>query len=291
MVNSAPPKVHGLVRGTVMVRTITTVGNYDYITDIKFREDGEIEVSTKFAGYLETRYFDTQSNPEEANYSTIFRNGKLAGPVHSHMVGMKADIDVAGVLANALIVTKVRTHHVPDGSSQLPFQIVSKYVEKHEVPEEGVNKSTFVANPRVPGVWAIVDRATEAKTGNARGYAVVLNSFATTQVLPDDHPFVTAMPITKYHLAVTRQHDEEYRANSPYVHYDGYQSEVSGQNLDRFLSDGESLLDEDLVAWVCFGREHITRQEDLPLVSNFGGGFSLQPWNFFEGNVGANPLQ
>merc|ERR1712151_1405495 len=129
-----------------------------------------------------------------------------------------------------------------------------------------------------------------SSTWDPRGYAVVLNSFATTQTLPDDHPFVTAMPFTKYHLAVTKHHDNEYRATSPYIHYDGYESEVKPQNLDRFLADGEDLLDQDLVAWIGIGRGHITRQEDLPLVSNFGSGFSLQPWNFFEHNVGASPL-
>jgi len=283
MVNSDPPKAHGLVRGSLVVRSVTTVGNYDYITDMKFREDGEIEVNTKFAGFLETRYFNKNTDEFERNFSTIMR-GNLAGPVHSHMVGFKADIDIAGVQANTLSVTKVKAMQVPNE------KLVSKYLEKTDIAHEGIGSSTFVANPHVPGVWSIVDRASSEKTGNPRGYAIVLNSFATTQVLPDNHPFVTAMPFTKYHLAVTRHHDDEYRATSPYIHYDGYEKEINGQNLDRFLADGENLLDEDLVAWIGFGREHITRQEDLPLVSNFGGGFSLQPWNFFERNQAASPL-
>ena len=38
-----------------------------------------------------------------------------------------------------------------------------------------------------------------------------------------------------------------------------------------------------------FRQEHIVRQEDIPLVSNFGLSFSLQPWNFFDLNAGSNP--
>ena len=49
-------KTRGYVRKTVVVRSIATVGNYDYIMDVKFREDGEINVETRFAGYPETRY-------------------------------------------------------------------------------------------------------------------------------------------------------------------------------------------------------------------------------------------
>ncbi|CAE8601924.1 unnamed protein product [Polarella glacialis] len=97
------------------------------------------------------------------------------------------------------------------------------------------------------------------------------------------------MPWTKYHLAVTKQHDKEYRMNSPYVQYDSYETDGSARNLDLFLADRENILDEDLVAWIGIGKEHIPRQEDLPMVSNFGVGFSLQPMNFVEGNVVASP--
>lgn len=285
MQNSAPQEVTGYTRYTAVVRSVTTVGNYDYITDTKFREDGEIEVHTKFAGFIESRYYNPAVNPTEVAFSTILRPD-LAGPVHSHLVSWKADIDVAGVRANALRVLRVKTKSVA-GNAGEPA-LTSKFIEPEVVEKEGVGLSTFVADPRMPGMWTLVDQKATSAAGNPRGYAIALSSFATTQVLEDDHPFVRAMPFTKYHLAVTKYHDSEYRVNSPYEQYDGQES-VRGQNLDTFLADGESLVDEDLVAWICVGREHIVRQEDLPLVSNFGGGFSLMPWNFFEQNVGASP--
>ena len=124
------------------------------------------------------------------------------------------------------------------------------------------------------------------------GYAISLGSFASTQTLPDDHPFVRAMPYSKWHVAFTRQHDDEYRVTSPYVQYDAVRADGANgaQDLERFLADEEGLLDEDLVAWISVGREHVTRQEDLPLVSNFGVAFSLQPWNFLPWNAAASGL-
>lgn len=287
MQNSAPPDVRGLVRRTVVVRSIATVGNYDYLMDVKLREDGEIEVQTRFAGFIESRYFDPEFTPAERQFSTIVRPD-LAGPVHSHLISWKADIDVAGVRRNSLQVTRVRTKPVGELGAA-PEPLVSKYLEHSIVEREGVGVSTFVADPRQPGVWALVDRGARSAAGNPRGYAVSLASWAVTQVLPDDHPFVRAMPFTKYHLAVTRYHDDEYRATSPYTQHDGFESTGHAQDVDRFLADEESLIDEDLVAWVGVGREHIVRQEDLPLVSNFGASFSLQPWNFLEQNAAASP--
>ncbi|CAE8592128.1 unnamed protein product [Polarella glacialis] len=280
MDNSAPPSVHGNIRKTLVVRFVCTVSNYDYITDVKFREDGEIEVHTRFAGYLEARYYDPEFNAYEVNYSSIVRPG-LAGPIHSHAVCFKADIDVAGVRENTLHTVHVGTETVND--------LQSKVLVRHDVEHEGIGESTFVADATKPGHWVIVDRAAKSAAGNARGYSISLSTWASTQVLSDSHPFTQAMPWTKYHLAVTKQHDEEYRVNSPYVQYDGYVTDGSAQNLDLFLANREKILDEDLVAWIGIGKEHIPRQEDLPLVSNFGVGFSLQPMNFFEGNVVASP--
>jgi hypothetical protein len=46
---------------------------------------------------------------------------------------------------------------------------------------------------------------------------------------------------------------------------------------------GESTTDTDLVAWVSFGLQHLPRAEDVPVVTNMGAGFSIKPWNYFDG--------
>ena len=105
MENDGPRSaVRGLERRTLVVRSIATVGNYDYITDYKFREDGEIEVSVRFAGYIEARHFfgagaNAKDGGERA-YSSILRPD-LAGPVHSHSAVFKVDLDVGGDPASA----------------------------------------------------------------------------------------------------------------------------------------------------------------------------------------------
>jgi len=284
----------GYVRKTVVVRSIATVGNYDYIMDVKFREDGEINVETRFAGYPETRY----PGKGEEVFSTIVRDG-VAGIVHTHSVSWKADIEIAGGAKNALHVTEVREHEssglgvnwkADENEQRFPTKILQqRYVER-----EGAQASTFVADAHVPKAWAIVNRNSSVTRGaskNPRGYRIELLSFATGQVHSASHPFVKAMPWTKYHLAVTKYQDNEYRPSSPYVNFDGLQPLTGeyAQDLDVFLSNNESLMDEDLVAWIGLNKEHIVRQEDIPLVSNFGASFSLQPFNFFEGNTVSNP--
>ena len=115
-------------------------------------------------------------------------------------------------------------------------------------------------------MWSVVDRAAVSpETGNARGYAISLGSFASTQTLPDDHPFVRAMPYSKWHVAFTRQHDDEYRVTSPYVQYDAVRADGANgaQDLERFLADEEGLLDEDLGCRIAHGNPLGTREAQL----------------------------
>eukprot|EP00928_Gymnodinium_smaydae_P031478 TRINITY_DN23089_c0_g1_i1.p1 TRINITY_DN23089_c0_g1~~TRINITY_DN23089_c0_g1_i1.p1 ORF type:complete len:776 (-),score=98.57 TRINITY_DN23089_c0_g1_i1:174-2501(-) len=280
-------EVRGLLRKTLVVRSVATVANYDYITDVKFREDGEINVATQFAGYPETRW----PGQSEDTYSTIVRP-HVAGMVHTHSVAFKADIDVSGS-SNALRVSEVEKRDVPadvESWQKWPTKVLThRYVEK-----EGNAASTFVADAGKPKAWTIVNRKASATAGaplNPRGYRVELMSFATKQVHSADHPYTKAMPWSKYHLAVTKYHDDEYRPSDPYANYDDT-SKIEAhyaQDLDRFLNDEEQILDEDLVAWIGLSKEHIVRQEDLPLVSNFGVAFSLLPFNLYPGNIASNP--
>eukprot|EP00434_Breviolum_minutum_P041387 symbB.v1.2.036815.t2/scaffold5285.1/size28895/2 len=279
-------ELRGLIRNTVLVRSGFSVGNYDYVVDVKFRQDGEINVFARFAGYPETRY----PGVNETSFSTMVRPG-VAGMVHTHSIAFKVDLDISGS-QNALHVTEVKevgptglgVNGIPDAGEQA---FPTKILEEHYVEREGVGVSTFHADPRVPKAWSIVNRKTSASAEgsylNPRGYRIELLSFATGQVHSASHPFVQSMPWTKYHLAVTKYQDHEYRPASVYVNFDGQQpwNDSYSQNLDVFLSNNESLMDEDLVAWIGLNKEHIVRQEDIPLVSNFGVAFSLQPWNFF----------
>ena len=44
----------------------------------------------------------------------------------------------------------------------------------------------------------------------------------------------------------------------------------------------ESIVNEDLVAWVMMGVLHVPRTEDVPLISNFGTQFFIKPWNYYD---------
>lgn len=73
-----------------IVRTIATVGNYDFLIEYAFGYDGAIELSARASGYISAAYWD--NNPEYGFHIHDFLNGGF----HDHMLTFKVDFDILG---------------------------------------------------------------------------------------------------------------------------------------------------------------------------------------------------
>lgn len=71
-------------------RTISTVGNYDYLIEYNFFLDGAIEVSVRASGYISAAYY--ADNEEYGFHIHDF----LSGSLHDHVLTFKADFDILG---------------------------------------------------------------------------------------------------------------------------------------------------------------------------------------------------
>lgn len=283
-------KSDGVRNSALVVRHVTTVGNYDYITEFKFGLDGSVKIGFNFAGYCETRWHSALMTPEEGprahgSLSEILKKN-LAAPLHSHFGAFKLDLDVLGT-HNTFEVIEAKSGIISDveGSSKY----ATKYLDTSYVSLEEEGVSTKIVDPQHPSVWRIVNRlvpapgdADEDSKSRPPGYAIIPGA-TIINTLPDDHPFVLSAAFSKYNLVVTKRHESEQRCTSVYDLYGPSQPTVSIRNF----IDGENIEDTDLVAWISLGKEHIPRTEDLPLISStFGVSATLMPWNIFEGHAG-----
>lgn len=73
-----------------MLRTVYTIGNYDYMTTYQFSLDGSIEVSVRASGYITSAFI---ANNEEYGFNI---HDKLSGSLHDHVITFKADFDILG---------------------------------------------------------------------------------------------------------------------------------------------------------------------------------------------------
>ncbi|KAL1847003.1 hypothetical protein Daus18300_014080, partial [Diaporthe australafricana] len=72
------------------LRSVTTVGNYDYQTTYEFRMDGSITVSARASGYIQSGY---SAKNEEYGFKI---HDNLSGSMHDHVLTFKADFDILG---------------------------------------------------------------------------------------------------------------------------------------------------------------------------------------------------
>ena len=72
------------------VRSVATVGNYDYLFDYTFHLDGSIAVTVRASGYIQASFF---SNASDYGFHI---HDNLSGGLHDHVLNYKLDLDVLG---------------------------------------------------------------------------------------------------------------------------------------------------------------------------------------------------
>ncbi|KPP57056.1 hypothetical protein Z043_125256, partial [Scleropages formosus] len=80
----------GLENHVLVIRTTSTVYNYDYIWDFYFYQNGVMESRVSATGYIHATFF----TPEGIHYGNKVYNHVL-GNLHTHLIHYKVDLDIA----------------------------------------------------------------------------------------------------------------------------------------------------------------------------------------------------
>lgn len=277
------PHADAIRRSSLVVRAVTSVGNYDYLYSIRFKPDASIEVETTLAGYMLTSFFDVNGQTSsDAPFGTRVHRHSFA-TLHDHLSGWKVDLDVLGT-KNTMhrLTVKAGTWEealengaANGGPPPLWHEApVVKYIERRRLSKE----FGFLISDPGTVIHAFANNRFTNSWGLPRGYAIV-HGMTTRQLLPDSHPFTKAAAWTKYHLAITQRKENETLSHAAI--YDVVAPGNPVTSLDHYIN-GEDIDNEDLVAWVMMGVIHVPRSEDVPLISNFGTQFFIKPWNYYD---------
>lgn len=93
-----------------MVRSVSTLLNYDYVWDMVFHPNGAIEIKFHATGYISSAFFFGAGE----KFGNRVAEHTL-GTVHTHSAHFKVDLDVAGK-ASCRLLTKERLAGVGGGS-------------------------------------------------------------------------------------------------------------------------------------------------------------------------------
>ncbi|XP_059686128.1 membrane primary amine oxidase-like [Gavia stellata] len=81
----------GLVNSALVIRSIATVGNYDYVWDFIFYQSGAIEGKVQATGYASSSFL----HGDGLRYGNRVWKHTL-GTIHTHSINYKVDLDVGG---------------------------------------------------------------------------------------------------------------------------------------------------------------------------------------------------
>ncbi|KAH3894235.1 putative amine oxidase [copper-containing] [Dreissena polymorpha] len=262
----------GMENSILVLRTVVSVINYDYIFDFRFFQNGVLETKGISTGYVMGNAFSEM----ERKYAFQIQDF-LSANFHSHMFNFKVDLDIKGT-SNRYEMIHVKVETAKNEFSAINDTYSQGMIERELIRTE--KRAAFKFNFENPSYHVFYNNATTDKYGNHRAYRLI-NQGMMKQILPEGRNKEPAINWARYQTAVTRHKPEEAHSSSMYSMFDVYDQVVDFQS---YIDDDESIVDQDLVVWVTMGVHHIPHKEDLPVTTTPGMGltFVLQPFNYFD---------
>lgn len=259
---------------TLVVRMVSTVGNYDYIFDWEFKTNGAIHVQVGLSGILEMKGSSYTNLDEVANseiYGSLLTENTI-GVFHDHFLTFHLDMDVDGI-HNSFVEAKLKRMEVPNGESlRKSYWAVDRKVAKRE------DDAQILFDVKKPADLLVVNPHHKTKVGQDVGYRL-LPSLPIASILSlDDYPQIRAA-FTNNDVWVTPYNYSEQWAGGVYM-----DQSRGDDTLATWTKRNREIGKEDIVLWHTMGIHHIPCQEDFPVMPTISASFELRPANFFESN-------
>ena len=260
----------------LVVRSAAAIGNYDYLVDYVFHQDGSIRIAVGATGVDATKGVASQSMKDataavDTRHGTLIAPG-LVAPFHSHYFNFRLDLDVDGT-ANDFMRERIVQKALPEGSPRRSLFVITS-----EMPATEKAARTRIA-PGSSALYHFGNHNAEGALGHHSGYMLMPEGSYVYPMLAADDPPVRRNSYLHYQLSVTPYaRAERYAGGRFAMMSDG------SDTLGAWTAQDRPIANRDIVAWYTVGFHHITRMEDWPVMPTHWFGFTLMPHNFFAGN-------
>jgi primary-amine oxidase len=265
----------------LVLRTIETLGNYDYIIDWVLNEAGAIRIDVGASGIdmvkgvAATKMSDAGAAKETASGALVAPN--LVAVNHDHFLSFRLDLDIDDA-PNTLLRQKLmpQSPQAGDHRGRSLWRVVDEPVR-----EEGAMSGAAHGGAEV---WRIVNPNVTNALGQNPGYELRLGHAATSLLAADD-PAQRRGAFSAAPLWVTAYDPRELYAAGPYPN-----QSRGGDGLPAYAARHRPVENADIVLWATLGFHHVTRPEDWPVLPTQWHSLSLVPAGFFDRNPTAVSL-
>lgn len=255
------------VKRDLVLRMYMNAGNYDYLFDWVFQQDGTLRVNLGATGMDQVK--GLAGTPNDEAYGRLIAP-KLVGVNHSHFFSFRLDMDVDGP-ANSLLIDKLQTEKQPDSN---PRKSLWKVLTTEAKTESDAQR---MSSMNAPEIWRIVNPGVKSAYSGPVGYEIEAMG-AMSLLSPDDYMQKRA-GFTNHTLWVT-----PFKQNELFAAGDYPTLGTAGQGLPTWTASNRGVANTDVVAWLTMGFHHVPRPEDWPVMPTVWHSFEIRPVGFFSRN-------
>ena len=266
-------------RRDLVLRMITTFGNYDYAVDWTFQQDGSIKIEVGATGSVEVKAVRSRTAAEDTDgkdrrYGHFVAENTI-GVNHDHYFCFRLDLDVDGV-QNSFVKEALKTERVEGDTPRKSVWVTEPKVAK--VEEEAQLRIMM----EHPALWRVVNPNVKGPLGYPVGFEIAPGHNAISLMTDDDYPQRRAGFIS-HNLWVT-----PYREGERYAAGDYPTQSHGGDGLPAWTRANRPIENTDIVVWYTLGFHHVPRPEDWPIMPVAWHEFELRPFDFFARNPAAD---
>ena len=264
-------------RRELVVRWISTVGNYDYLFDWVFAENGTIGINAGATGIeavkgVKSRTMQDASAAEDTRYGTLLDH-HIVGTTHQHIYNFRLDLDVDGESNSLTEIDPVVAPNTRGGPRTSTMQTVTRTVATEQQAAQKFDPST---------IRLVSNTAKANKVGNPVSYQLIPYAGGTHPIakganFAKDEWINHRLSFMDRQLWVTRYNADEH---FPEGKYPNRSNKDTG--LGQFSADDQPIVNTDNVVWLTTGTTHVARAEEWPIMPTEWVNVLLKPWNFFD---------
>lgn len=274
-----PVPAEGRPESELVIRTASEVGNYDYLIDYRFKQNGAIYIMVGATGLdavkgVASTSMDDPTAADDTRYGSLIAPHLVAAN-HDHYFNFRMDFDIDQPANMASTLDIVPAENLPDVPRKSMWQV-------NEVMADTELTARYTFSATKPRYFHVMDANRKGPMGHNPAYMIHHGNVAYGPYDFDNDPPFKRNRYLEYSLWNTVYDPEQRYAGGTFA----MQSDGS-DTLAQWVEDDQSLHNADIVSWFTAGFHHIPRVEDWPVMSTEWKTIHLMPMNFFAMNPAA----
>jgi primary-amine oxidase len=260
----------------LVMRTILSIGNYDYLIDWVLTEAGAIRIDVGVTGIDQVKGVRAQtmadaSAARDTAWGNLVAPG-LVGVNHDHFLSFRLDVDIDGE-RNTLVRQRLIPVCTAAGTNERRslWRVLDEPVER-----EGPLRD----NGPGDALWIIENPDATNRLGQHPAYELRPDHTVTSMSMPMPDDAGQRAAFSSAPSWVSAYDPDELYAAGLFPN-----QSKGGDGLPAYVAQHRPVANADIVLWYTMGFHHVPRPEDWPVMSTMWHSLSLVPYGFF----GRNP--